>query len=43
VELLSPPPDGLGAAAARYATNPSHRHGKLVKKLEKLSAAIPLH
>jgi hypothetical protein len=43
VELLSPPRDGLGAAAAHYATNPSHSHGKLVKNLEKLSAAIPPH
>jgi hypothetical protein len=28
-------------AAAHYATDPPHNHGKLVKNLEKLSVAIP--
>jgi hypothetical protein len=31
------------AAAAHYATGLLRRHGKFVKNLEKLSAAIPSH
>jgi hypothetical protein len=43
VELLSPSPDGLGAAAAHYASGASIHHGKFGKTLEKLSAAILPH